>query len=259
MRRLKNNCEDTAMRDKGKVYLVGAGPGDPELLTRKAERLLKEADVILYDALVGEGIKELFPPGVRLIDVGKRADDHTYPQDEINRMLVGLASEYKRIVRLKGGDPYVFGRGGEEAEALVKAGMDVEAVPGITSAIAVPELAGIPVTHRGWASALTIITGHEDPTKGDSALNFKALAQMKGTIVILMGVNRLKENVDALLANGKPAGTPVAIIERGTTSKERLTAGKLGNIVGLAELRGVKSPAIIVIGEVVGLRSVLKK
>lgn len=247
------------MRDKGKVYLVGAGPGDPELLTRKAERLLKEADVILYDALVGEGIKELFPPGVRLIDVGKRADDHTYPQDEINRMLVGLASEYKRIVRLKGGDPYVFGRGGEEAEALVKAGVDVEVVPGITSAIAVPELAGIPVTHRGWASALTIITGHEDPTKGDSALNFKALAQMKGTIVILMGVNRLKENVDALLANGKPACTPVAIIERGTTSKERLTAGKLGNIVGLAELRGVKSPAIIVIGEVVGLRSVLKK
>jgi uroporphyrin-III C-methyltransferase len=246
------------MREKGMVYLVGAGPGDPELLTRKAERLLKEADVILYDALVGEGIKELFPPGVRLIDVGKRADDHTYPQDEINRMLVDLASEYKRVVRLKGGDPYVFGRGGEEAEALVTAGIEVEVVPGITSAIAVPELVGIPVTHRGCASALTIITGHEDPTKGESALSFKALAQMKGTIVILMGIKRLKENVDALLAGGKPADTPAAIIERGATGNERITSGKLGNIVSMAELRGVKSPAIIVIGEVVGLRRRLK-
>jgi uroporphyrin-III C-methyltransferase len=243
---------------KGKVYLVGAGPGDPELLTRKAERLLKEADVILYDALVGEGVKELFPPGVRLVDVGKRADDHAYPQEEINQMLVDLASEHKCVVRLKGGDPYVFGRGGEEAEALVKAGIEVEAVPGVTSAIAVPELSGIPVTHRGYASALTVITGHEDPTKGDSALNFKALAQMKGTIVILMGIKRLKENVDALLAGGKPPGTPAAIIERGATGKERITSGTLGNIVSMAELRGVKSPAVIVIGEVVALRGVLK-
>jgi uroporphyrin-III C-methyltransferase len=246
------------MSDKGKVYLVGAGPGDPELMTGKAVRLLREADVILYDALVGEGIKGLFPPGAVLIDVGKRADDHTFRQEEINRMLVDLASEHKKIVRLKGGDPYVFGRGGEEAECLVKAGIDVEAVPGVTSAIAVPELAGIPVTHRGCASALTIITGHEDPTKGDSALNFKALAQMRGTIVILMGIKRLKENVDALLANGKPPETPVAIIERGTTGKERITSGTLGNIVSMAELRGVKSPAIIVIGEVVGLRRRLR-
>jgi uroporphyrin-III C-methyltransferase len=245
------------MTEKGKVYLVGAGPGDPELLTRKAERLLKEADVILYDALVGEGIKELFPP-VKVIDVGKRADDHTFRQEEINRMLVDLASEYRRVVRLKGGDPYVFGRGGEEAECLVKAGIEVEVVPGITSAIAVPELVGIPVTHRGCASAITIITGHEDPTKGESALNFKALAQMRGTIVILMGIKRLKENVDALLAGGKPPGTPVAIIERGATGSERITSGKLGDIVSMAELRGVESPAIIVVGEVVGLRGRLK-
>ncbi len=246
------------MSDKGKVYLVGAGPGDPELLTRKAERLLKEADIILFDALVGEGIRELFPPGVKLIDVGKRADDHAYPQEEINRMLVATASEYKTVVRLKGGDPYVFGRGGEEAGALRKAGVEVEVVPGITSAIAVPEHAGIPVTHRGCASAVTFITGHEDPAKGESALNFKALAQMRGTIVILMGVSRLRENVEALLANGKPRDTPVAIIERGTTEKERITAGTLGNIVGLAELREVRSPAIIVVGEVVRLRSILK-
>jgi uroporphyrin-III C-methyltransferase len=246
------------MTEKGKVYLVGAGPGDPELMTRKAERLLREADVILYDALVGEGVRELFPPGVKLVDVGKRADDHTYTQDEINRMLVDMAGQYRRVVRLKGGDPYVFGRGGEEAEALKKAGIEVEVVPGITSAIAVPGYAGIPVTHRGCASAVTILTGHEDPTKGDSALNFRALAQMKGTIVILMGVSRLRENVEALLAAGKPRDTPVAIIERGTTARQRVTAGKLGNIVGLAELREVAAPAIIVIGEVVELRSVLK-
>lgn len=247
------------MSEKGKVYLVGAGPGDPELLTRKAEQLIKEADVIFYDALVGEGIKELFPPGTELVYVGKRADDHAYQQEEINRMLVESASRHKRIVRLKGGDPYVFGRGGEEAEELVKAGIEVEVVPGITSAIAVPELAGIPVTHRGYASAVTVITGHEDPTKGDPALNFKALGQMKGTIVILMGVSRLKDNVDALLNGGKPANTPVAIIERGASDKERVTAGTLGTIVSMAELRGVKSPAIIIIGEVVGLRGVLKK
>ncbi len=247
------------MSDKGKVYLLGAGPGDPELLTRKAERLIREADVILYDALVGVGINELFPPGAKLVYVGKRADNHSYRQEEINKMLVGLASEHKKVVRLKGGDPYVFGRGGEEAEELVKAGIEVEVVPGITSAIAVPELAGIPVTHRGYSSALTVITGHEDPTKGDSALNFKALAQMKGTIVILMGIKRLRENVDALLSNGKPADTPVAIVERGATDKERITSGTLGNIVSTAELRGVRSPAIIIIGEVVKLRSVLKK
>ncbi|WP_174591186.1 uroporphyrinogen-III C-methyltransferase [Methanocella conradii] len=246
------------MTEKGKVYLVGAGPGDPELLTIKAERLINDADVILYDALVGEGVKGLFPPGARLIDVGKRSDDHNFSQEEINEMLVGLASQYKRIVRLKGGDPYVFGRGGEEAEALVKAGIEVEVVPGVTSAIAVPGQAGIPVTHRGYSSALTIITGHEDPTKGDSALNFKALAQMKGTIVLLMGVSRLRENVEALLANGKPRDTPVAIIERGTTDRERITSGTLGNIVSMAELRGVKPPAIIVVGEVVGLRRILK-
>jgi len=247
------------MSDKGKVYLLGAGPGDPELLTRKAERLIREADVILYDALVGVGINELFPPGAKLVYVGKRADNHSYRQEEINKMLVGLASEHKKVVRLKGGDPYVFGRGGEEAEELVMACIEVEVVPGITSAIAVPELAGIPVTHRGYSSALTVITGHEDPTKGDSALNFKALAQMKGTIVILMGIKRLRENVDALLSNGKPADTPVAIVERGATDKERITSGTLGNIVSTAELRGVRSPAIIIIGEVVKLRSVLKK
>ncbi len=244
---------------KGKVYLVGAGPGDPELLTRKAERVIRSADVILYDALVGTGIYELFPPNAKLIDVGKRADNHTYRQEEINRMLVEQASLHNIIVRLKGGDPYVFGRGGEEAEALAENGIEFEEIPGISSAIAAPAHAGIPVTHRECASSMTIITGHEDPAKGKSALNFKALAQMQGTIVILMGVKRLRENARALMENGKPGDTPVAIIERGTTEQERLTEGTLATIADLAEMHGVEAPAIIVIGDVVKVRKVLKK
>lgn len=243
----------------GKVYLVGAGPGDPELLTRKAERILRSADVILYDALVGEGIHDLFPRDAKLIDVGKRADNHTYPQEEINRMLVDLARNNAVVVRLKGGDPYVFGRGGEEAEELIKEGIEVEVVPGISSAVAVPAYAGIPVTHRDYSSSLTIITGHEDPAKGQSALNFKALANMQGTLVILMGIKRLKDNVEALIANGKSPDTPVAIIEKGTTPEERLTTGTLGTIVNLADMHGVEAPAIIVVGDVVKLRKVLGK
>jgi uroporphyrin-III C-methyltransferase len=243
----------------GKVYLVGAGPGDPELMTRKAERVIKEADVILFDALVGPGVYALFPPGVKLIDVGKRADNHTYPQEEINRMLVEQAADHKTVVRLKGGDPYVFGRGGEEAEALAKEGIEFEVIPGISSAIAVPAYAGIPVTHRDLASSLTIITGHEDPTKGVSALNFKALAGMRGTLVILMGVGQLRENARALIANGKSSDTPVAVIERGTTDRQRVTTGTLANIADLAAANGVETPAIVVIGEVVGLRKVLNK
>lgn len=244
---------------KGKVYLVGAGPGDAELLTRKAERVIKSADVILFDALVGEGIHDLFPKNVKLIDVGKRADNHTYPQEEINKMLVDLASSYDTIVRLKGGDPYVFGRGGEEAEELISEGIEVEVIPGITSAIAVPGHAGIPVTHREYTSSVTFITGHEDPTKGESALNFKALASMRGTIVILMGIKRLKDNVKALMDGGKSPDTPVAIIEKGTTSDERVTVGTLGTIVGIAKERNVEAPAIIVIGDVVKMHGVLEK
>ena len=244
---------------KGKVYLVGAGPGDPELLTRKAERVIRAADVILFDALVGTGVYELFPPNVILIDVGKRADNHTYKQEEINHMLVEQASRHDTVVRLKGGDPYVFGRGGEEAEVLAQEGIEFEVIPGISSAIAVPAYAGIPVTHRDLASSLTIITGHEDPTKGKSALNFEALARMQGTIVILMGVGQLRENARALVSNGKPAGTPVAVIERGTTDKQRVTTGTLATIADLADANGVETPAIVVIGEVVELRKVLSK
>ena len=241
----------------GKVYLIGAGPGDPELLTLKAARILGEADVVLYDALVSPEVKKLSKPDAELINVGKRADRHMYPQEEINHMLVEQARKHNIVARLKGGDPYVFGRGGEEAEELAKHGIDFEVVPGITSAIAVPATAGIPVTHRDWASSLTIITGHEDPTKGGSALNFNSLASMDGTLIILMGVGRLSDNVKALLDRGKSPETPVAIIEKGTRPGQRITTGTLGTIVQIAAERGVEAPAIFVAGEVVRMRDVL--
>jgi uroporphyrin-III C-methyltransferase len=244
---------------RGKVYLVGAGPGSVDLLTIRAVKVLQEADVILYDALVGEEIKMLFPPEAQLIDVGKRSDKHAYPQEEINRMLVDLSQKHRTVVRVKGGDPYVFGRGGEEAETLAKEGISVEVVPGISSAIAAPASAGIPVTFRGYASSVTIITGHEDPAKGEKALDFKALAALQGTLVILMGVKRLEDNVRALLDNGKSPETPVAIVESGTTRDERVTVGTLGTIVALAEKQKVEAPAVIVVGEVVRLREVLGK
>ena len=243
----------------GKVYLLGGGPGDPELITVKAVRILGQADVILYDALVGPGIKQYFNPAAELIDVGKRADRHTVPQGEMSRMLVEQARKHKIVARLKGGDPYVFGRGGEEAEELVKNSIPFEVVPGITSAISVPAAASIPVTHRDLASSLTVITGHEDPTKGDSALNFKSLAAMNGTLVILMGVSRLGDNVKALLDNGKPAETPVAIIEKGTTPEQRVTTGTLGTITGIAEKRNVEAPAIVIVGDVVKMHEALNR
>lgn len=243
----------------GKVYLIGGGPGDPELLTVKAVKILRQADAVLYDALVGEELKGLFRADAEVIDVGKRASNHTYPQDEINRMLVELSRKHRIVARLKGGDPYVFGRGGEEAEELVNQGVEVEVVPGITSAIAVPAAAGIPVTHREYASSVTIITGHEDPAKGETALDFRALASMSGTLVILMGVSRLADNVKALLDNGKSPDTPVAIIEKGTTPDQRVTTGTLGDIVDVAAGEDVKAPAVIVIGDVVWVREALKR
>ena len=245
------------MPTTGKVYLIGGGPGDPELITVKAVRILGQADVILYDALVGPGIRQYFNPEAELIDVGKRADKHTVPQEEMNRMLVEQAKKHRIVARLKGGDPYVFGRGGEEAEELAKNNVEFEVIPGISSAIAAPAAASIPVTHRDLASSVTFITGHEDPTKGESALNFKSLAAMNGNLVILMGVSRLRDNVKALLDNGKALDTPVAIVEKGTTSGQRVTVGTLATIVEIAEKRGVEAPAIVVVGDVVKMHEVL--
>lgn len=242
---------------EGRVFLVGAGPGDPELLTKKAERIIKEADVILYDQLVGDEIIKSFPDEAELIDVGKHAGLHKFEQDETTQMLIEHARRGKTVVRLKGGDPYLFGRGGEEAEALVAEGIEVEIIPGITSAIAVPAYAGIPVTHRDCASMVTFITGHEDPIKEKSALDWSLLARISGTLVVLMGVKNLERNVNALLRYGKDPETPVALIERGTTDKQKVTTGVLRNIIKIAKRANVKPPAIVVVGDVVRLHETL--
>ncbi|MHC1565934.1 MAG: uroporphyrinogen-III C-methyltransferase [Candidatus Syntropharchaeales archaeon] len=240
-----------------KVYLVGSGPGDPELLTVKARRLIDEADVILYDQLCGEEIIRSFPQRAQLISVGKFASRHTVPQNEINRLLIEKAGDGKIVVRLKGGDPYLFGRGGEEAEELVEAGIEVEVVPGITSAIAVPAYAGIPVTHRDHASSVTFITGHEGEHKEEEVLEWDVLSRLSGTLVILMGVGGLRHNTERLLESGKNPETPVAIIENGTRKNQRVITGRLGDITRLASEKNLKPPAIIVIGDVVKLFGII--
>jgi uroporphyrin-III C-methyltransferase len=241
----------------GKVYLVGSGPGDPELLTLKARRLIDSAEVIIYDQLPGKAILDSMPANAEKIDVGKYAGSHTLTQAEINGLLVQKSKEGKIVVRLKGGDPYVFGRGGEEAEVLVAEGIEFEVVPGITSAIAVPAYAGIPVTHRESTSMVTFITGHEDPTKPESGLDWETLAKFGGTIVILMGVKMLGRNTEELIKHGKDPDTPVAVIERGTRPDQRVTVGTLENIANLAKEHKIKAPAITVIGDVVKMHNIL--
>lgn len=241
---------------RGMVYLVGAGPGDPDLLTVRASDLLDEADVILHDALVGNGVTERFPPDASIEHVGKRPGGDRTPQDVINRRMITEAERGKVVVRLKGGDPTVFGRGGEEAEALAAAGVPFEFVPGVTSALAAPSVAGIPLTHREHASSLTVITGHEDPLKPESALDWPALAQTVatgGTLVILMGVGRLADNVAALVAHEVSPETPAAMIERATLSDEFAVTGTLATIEERVNDTGIEPPATTVIGEVVGV------
>jgi len=241
----------------GTVYLVGAGPGDPDLLTVKARRLLDSADIVFHDSLVGDGVVDSVPDGVRVENVGKRADGERTPQAEINERLVQAARAGREVVRLKGGDPTVFARGGEEAEHLARHGVPFEVVPGITSAVAGPSVAGIPPTHRDHASTLAVVTGHEDPTKPDSALDWGALSDLVsagGTLVILMGVGRLPDNAAALRAAGVDPSTPVAMVERATLPDERVVTGTLGTIVDRADEAGVEPPAVTVVGEVVGVR-----
>ena len=241
----------------GKVYLVGAGPGDPELLSLKAYRLIKEADVILVDNLV-LGVKELIPPGKKVIDTGKTSKKHKFSQDEINELMVHLSKRYDKVVRLKGGDPFIFGRGGEEAVYLKEHGIEFEVVPGITSAIAVPASFYIPLSYRGVSSAITIITGHEMEEKEEN-LNWNAIANLKGTLVILMGVGNLASNVALLLKHGLRPDTPVAVIEKGFTPDARIVTGTLDNIVTVARSEGVKPPAVIVVGDVVRIREKLSE
>ncbi len=241
----------------GKVYLVGAGPGDPELLSLKAYRLIKEADVILVDNLV-LGVTQQIPEGKKVIDIGKTAEKHKFSQDAINSLMVELSGKYEKVVRLKGGDPYIFGRGGEEAAFLREHGVDFEVVPGITSAIAVPASFSIPLTYRGVSSSVTIITGHEMEEKEESeSIDWEAIANLKGTIVILMGVGNLAKNVDKLLKHGMRAETPVAVIGKGFTAAAGIVVGTLGNIAEVVTKEKVKPPAVIVVGDVVNIREKL--
>lgn len=237
----------------GKVYLVGSGPGGLGLLTAKAREVIDAADVILYDQLPGEEILATLPERAEKIDVGKYGGCHTMKQADIEALLVEKAKDCDIVVRLKGGDPFMFGRGGEEMETLREHGIAVEVVPGVTSGIAVPECVGIPVTHRSWASQVTFVTGHEGPEKEVSSIDWKWLAGSPGTIVIFMGVKNLPIIADLLIENGKAPETKIAVIERGFRKDQRVTCATLSDIGEVAARVGVKPPAIIVIGEVVSL------
>ncbi len=236
----------------GKVYLVGAGPGNPKLLTLRAAELLEKADIVIYDRLVGPSILKLAPKTAKKVYVGKRSGKHEVPQDKINELIINAASQGKVVVRLKGGDPFLFGRGGEEAEVLVKNGIAFEMVPGVTSAIATPEYAGIPLTHRDYASAVAIVTGHR---AGDSGkpIKWDRLSSAVDTIVVLMGMESLEVIVKKLMGGGLDPNKPVAIVEQGTTKSQRTIIGKLNTIVEEAAKSNVKPPAVIVIGEVAEL------
>ena len=235
----------------GKVYLVGSGPGGEGLLTKRARAVIDAADVVLYDQLPGEEILASLPVSAEKIDCGKYGGKHTLEQDEIEALIVDRAQRGMNVIRLKGGDPFLFGRGGEELEAVRSAGIPVEMVPGVSSALAVPASVGIPLTHRDYASQVTILTGNEDPAKPEPALDWKLLAKSRGTIVILMGVANLGRIADALMRNGKAGSTMVAIIERGLRKDRRVTTGSLATIAKAALKKGVKPPAVIVIGDVV--------
>jgi uroporphyrinogen III methyltransferase/synthase len=244
------------MSKKGKVYIIGAGPGDAGLITLKAVECLRLADVVIYDNLVNEELLKYAPQSARFIYAGKKGGDHTLSQDKINYLLAKETLDGNTVVRLKGGDPFIFGRGGEEAEVLVAQGVPFEVVPGVTSAIAVPAYAGIPLTHRGLTSTVAFVTGHEDTTKDKSDIDWQALSGI-GTLVFLMGVKNLGQITEALIAHGKSPDTPAALIRRGTTPQQEVIAGTLGTIVELAQARKFSPPAILVVGKVVDLRDTL--
>jgi uroporphyrin-III C-methyltransferase len=242
----------------GTVYLVGAGPGDPELLTVRGDRLLRRADVVVHDALVNRALLDLVPAGSERYDVGRRAGEKLLPLEEVNALLVELAHHHQTVVRLKGGDPFVFGRGGEESIALREAGIPFEIVPGVTSGIAALAYAGIPLTHRGIAYSATFVTGHrvartspEDPA--NSPFN-----RRDGTLVVYMGLGRLEEIVAELLEGGRSPETPAAVIEHGTYPQQRTVTAPLRAIAGATRRAGISGPALIVVGEVVALRDQIR-
>ncbi|MEW6635735.1 MAG: uroporphyrinogen-III C-methyltransferase [Actinomycetota bacterium] len=236
------------------IYLVGGGPGDPGLFTVKGVRCLREADAVVYDRLAPEALLAHAPPEAERIYVGKRPGRPTMPQEEINDLLVRLGREGKTVVRLKGGDPYIFGRGGEEALALLEAGLPFEVVPGVTSGVAAPAYAGIPVTHRGLAASVAFVTGHEDPTKGRTDVDWGRVANGADTLVLYMGVGRLREISASIVAAGRSPETPVAVVRWGTVPEQRTVTGTLADIAERVEEAGLGPPAITVVGDVVTLR-----
>lgn len=246
-------AEEERERCLGKVYLVGAGPGDPGLMTLKGKGLLECADVVVYDALVSPPILGMINPKAEKIDAGKRRGRHSLIQEETTQLLIDKVKDNAIVVRLKGGDPFIFGRGGEEMEELVQAGVSVEVVPGITSGIAAPAYAGIPLTHRLYSSSVTFVTGHEAAGKYRPAVNWQALAHGSETIVIYMGIHNLPYIVEQLQAAELSLETPIALVRWGTRPDQEELIGKLGTIVEQVEEAGFGAPAIVVVGKVVNM------
>ncbi|MDQ3932792.1 MAG: uroporphyrinogen-III C-methyltransferase [Actinomycetota bacterium] len=241
----------------GTVHLVGAGPGDPGLLTLRGARLLQTCTLVAWDRLVASELLDLVPPRALRFEVGKRCGNETWSQEEINRLLVDAARSGHAVVRLKGGDPFVLGRGGEEAAACVAAGLPFEVVPGVTSAVAAPAAADIPVTHRGLAAGFAVITGHEDPSKRHSQVDWGAVAAFPGTLVVLMGLGRLSRIADLLIAHGRDSNTPAAAVRWGTTKQQEVVEASLGELAEAVANHGLQPPVTIVVGEVVAMRAVL--
>jgi uroporphyrin-III C-methyltransferase / precorrin-2 dehydrogenase / sirohydrochlorin ferrochelatase len=252
----RTTSDEPVTSSNGTVYLVGAGPGDPELLTLKAARLLNTADVVVYDNLVSADVIDLIHSGAEKIYVGKQTNRHTLPQGEINELLVTMAKQGKQVVRLKGGDPFIFGRGGEELETLVEHGLAFEVVPGITAASGVSSYAGIPLTHRDYAQSCIFTTGHLKD--GTLNLDWPTLARPHQTVVIYMGLGALGEITRQLMRHGAPPHTPAAIIEKGTTHEQRVITGTLETLAELVSHLGLKSPSLIIVGEVVSLNKRLQ-
>jgi uroporphyrin-III C-methyltransferase len=242
----------------GKVYLLGAGPGDPGLLTLKGKTLLEHADVVIYDALVSAPILAMINPQAERIDAGKRRSRHSLPQEATTQLLIEKAQSHAVVVRLKGGDPFVFGRGGEEMEDLVRAGVPVEVIPGVTSGIAAPAYAGIPLTHRQYSSSVTFVTGHESVGKYRPQVNWQAIAQGSETIVIYMGIHNLGHIVAELTTAGLDPHTPIALVRWGTRPDQETLFGTLATVVEQAEIASFEAPAIVVVGKVVNLHTVLQ-